>query len=56
MQGIKEAAGVLEVYVKHTANGKQVEEIKKAFRDLSESEDSQDHETLDNIVMKIIEK
>lgn len=56
MQGIKEAAGVLDVYIRYTALGKQVEEIKKCFRDLSVSEDSSDREALDNIVMKIIEK
>jgi|JI61114BRNA_FD_contig_61_9807_length_866_multi_2_in_0_out_0_2 hypothetical protein len=42
MQGIKEAAGVLEVFIKRTATGTQVEEIKRSFRSLSESEDATD--------------
>jgi hypothetical protein len=37
MQGIKEAASVLETFIKNTATGTQLEQIKKAFRDLAQS-------------------
>lgn len=56
MQGIKEAAAVLDKFIKKTATGRQIDEMKRAFYHLTESGDDKDQETLDNLVMKIIEK